>query len=68
MKGSVREAVLAEQIAPGAVQTELALGDAQLAAGNDTEARAAYGRAQRAIDSMEPEAREVWTARLRAKQ
>jgi len=60
MAGALSEAKLGETIAPGFVQTEMALGDAEMAAGQKAEARAAYGRAAVKIETMEPEAREVW--------
>ncbi len=58
--GALRNAAQGEEIAPGAVQTELALGDAKAASGQKTDALAAYGRARTAIATMEPEGREVW--------
>jgi hypothetical protein len=58
--GALREAKVGEAIAPGFVQTEMALGDAEVAAGQPVQARAAYGRAAVKIETMEPDAREVW--------
>jgi hypothetical protein len=58
--GALSEAKVGETIAPGFVQTEMALGDAEVAAGQKVEARAAYGRAAVKIETMEPDAREVW--------
>ena len=58
--GAVREARIGEQIAPGEVATEMALGDALGAAGAKEEADAAYQRALAKVETMEPGAREVW--------
>ena len=66
-KGAVLEASLAEKIAPRAVQTEIALGDALAAFGDREQARTAYARAQDTVNQMEPGAREIWTATLGAK-
>jgi 4-amino-4-deoxy-L-arabinose transferase-like glycosyltransferase len=57
----------AEQIAPGDVAPEFALGDALAASGRPGEARAAYLRAAPKIDTMEPEARELWRGILAKK-
>jgi 4-amino-4-deoxy-L-arabinose transferase-like glycosyltransferase len=57
---ALAQAQHAEQIAPGDVQPEFALGDALTAAGLTGEARAAYLRAVPKIDSMEPVARTKW--------
>jgi hypothetical protein len=54
------EAQQAEQIAPGDVMPEFALGDALSAAGRTAEARTAYLRAQPKIDTMEPASRAMW--------
>ena len=61
---AVAEAQQAEQLAPGEVEPELALGDALTAAGNATEARAAYTRAGEKIETMEPDARQTWRRNL----
>jgi len=58
--GALKEAELAEQIAPGEVEVERALGDALVAVGRKSEALAAYDRAGAKIATMEPEAREKW--------
>jgi hypothetical protein len=58
--GALSEAKVGEAVAPGFVQTEMQLGDAELAAGQKAEARAAYQRAAAKIEAMEPDAREVW--------
>jgi 4-amino-4-deoxy-L-arabinose transferase-like glycosyltransferase len=64
---AVSQAQQAEQIAPGDVQPEFALGDALTAAGNTGEARAAYTRASQKIETMEPEARQIWREKLSQK-
>lgn len=58
--GALQEAKVGESVAPGFVQTEMALGNAELAAGQLLEARAAYARASMKIETMEPGAREIW--------
>jgi hypothetical protein len=65
--GGLREAEVGEQIAPGFVQTEMALGDAEVAAGQKAEARVAYGRAAVKIETMEPGAQEVWRGAVEGK-
>lgn len=65
--GALREAVIAEQISPGAVEPEIALGKANAAAAKPVEAQAAYARARLTINSMEPDARKMWAVRLKAK-
>lgn len=57
---ALRNAAQGEEIAPGAAQTELALGDAKAASGQRADALAAYERARMTIATMEPEGREVW--------
>ncbi len=64
---AVAEAQQAELLAPGEVEPELALGDALTAAGNTNEARAAYTRASEKIETMEPDAREIWRGTLSKK-
>jgi hypothetical protein len=64
---ALTEARQGEQLAPGAVLPELAIGDALAAAGQSADARAAYTRAGVTIDTMEPGAREVWHATLATK-
>jgi hypothetical protein len=67
---ALAEARQAEQLAPGDVLPELALGDALAASAQPTQARAAYTRAGRTIATMEPDARATWqdivTAKLAA--
>jgi hypothetical protein len=58
--GAIREATLATTLAPGAVQPEIALGDAQAAANNKPAAREAYDRAATTIQTMDPDARTQW--------
>ena len=65
--GALSEAEVAEKIAPGFVQTEMALGDAEVAAGKMVEARAAYQRAGEKIETMEPGERETWRQTLAQK-
>ena len=60
VQGAVRQAQTAEQIAPGEVMVELALGDALAAGGDRSGALAAYGRAEAKVQTMEPGAREQW--------
>ena len=57
---ALQQAILAESLAPGAIFPELALGDAQAAAGNKPDARQAYARATTTINTMEPDARDQW--------
>jgi hypothetical protein len=65
--GALREAEMGETIAPGFVQTEIALGDAEVAAGKVAEARAAYQRAGEKIETMEPDSRQVWRGVVQGK-
>jgi hypothetical protein len=64
---ALHEAILAESIAPGAIQPELVLGDTEAAAGNQTAARQAYARAIPTIQTMEPDARDQWLATVQKK-
>jgi hypothetical protein len=64
---ALHEAILAESIAPGAIQPELILGDTEAAAGNQTAARQAYARAIPTIQTMEPDARDQWLATVQKK-
>lgn len=61
---AVAEARQAEQLAPGEIEPELALGDALAAAGQPNDARAAYTRAGLKIETMEPDARQIWRNKL----
>jgi hypothetical protein len=61
---AVAEAQQAEQLAPGEVEPEFALGDALSAASRPAEARAAYNRADPRIETMEPDARQIWRKNL----
>jgi hypothetical protein len=65
--GALREATLAATIAPGAIQPEIALGDAEAAANNKPAAREAYNRAATTIQTMEPDARTKWQSTIQAK-
>jgi hypothetical protein len=64
---ALREAILAESLAPGAVQPELVLGDMQAAVGNKPAARQAYARATTTINTMDPDARDKWLAIVQKK-
>jgi hypothetical protein len=64
---AIAQAQQAEQLAPGDVQPEIALGDALTAAGRTADARIAYLRASPKIDLMEPAARTMWRDILTAK-
>jgi hypothetical protein len=64
---AVAEAQQAELLAPGEIEPELALGDALAAAGNTDEARTAYTRAGEKIETMEPDARQIWRRKLSQK-
>jgi hypothetical protein len=64
---AIAEAQQAEQLAPGEVEPELALGDALAAGDNPDEARAAYTRANQKIETMEPDARQIWRNKLSQK-
>jgi len=59
---ALQEAILAESLAPNAVQPEIVLGDTQAAAGNKQAARQAYTRAAATINTMDPDARDKWLA------
>ena len=64
---ALKEAILAESLAPGAVQPEIVLGDTQAAAGNKEAARQAYARAIATINTMDPDARDKWLATVNQK-
>ena len=64
---ALKEAILAESLAPGAVQPEIVLGDTQAAAGNKEAARQAYARATATINTMDPDARDKWLATVQQK-
>jgi tetratricopeptide (TPR) repeat protein len=71
LRGKNYEAALAEarvavSIAPEAVQSLMALGDALAAAGRMAEAREPYERALAPIRTMEPSARAEWQPRVEA--
>lgn len=65
--GALREATLAATLAPGAVHPEIALGDAEAAAGNKPAAREAYNRAATTIQTMDPDARTQGLSTLQKK-
>lgn len=64
---ALTEAQAAASIAPEALQTQEALGDALAAAGNKDAARDAYGKALQLAATMEDGARQSWSARFRKK-
>jgi len=64
---ALQEAILAESLAPNAVQPELILGDTEAAAGNKEAARQAYARATATINTMDPDARDKWLATVQKK-
>ncbi|WP_263367317.1 ArnT family glycosyltransferase [Edaphobacter bradus] len=64
---ALAEAQQAVAIAPDALQTQMALGDALAAARRGPEAHAAYARALRVAQTMEPGARETWSEAIRKK-
>jgi Dolichyl-phosphate-mannose-protein mannosyltransferase len=65
--GALAQARQAVAIAPDAVQTQVALGDALVAIGQKNEARIAYARAAEFVNTMEPGAREEWAAKMEKK-
>jgi Flp pilus assembly protein TadD len=67
VSAAVAEAEQAVALAPSAVQTQVALGDALKAAGRRDEANAAYNRALELVTTMERGARESWEERVRKK-
>jgi Dolichyl-phosphate-mannose-protein mannosyltransferase len=64
---ALKEAILAESLAPNAIQPEIVLGDTQAAAGNKEAARQAYARAIATINTMDPDARDKWLATVNQK-
>ncbi|MGA7155789.1 MAG: phospholipid carrier-dependent glycosyltransferase [Acidobacteriaceae bacterium] len=64
---ALQEALLAESIAPNAVQPEIVLGDTEAAAHNLPAARAAYNRALTTIQTMDPDARDKWQSKVQEK-
>jgi tetratricopeptide (TPR) repeat protein len=62
--GALAQARQAVALAPDAVQTQVALGDALAALGQKDEARVAYTRALEVVKTMEPGAREEWASRM----
>jgi tetratricopeptide (TPR) repeat protein len=65
--GAVMQAQQAVTIAPDEYEPELTLGDALVAAGRKDEARVAYGRAMRVVETMEPEAQVKMGAEVRSR-
>jgi hypothetical protein len=64
---ALQEAILAESLAPNAIQPEIVLGDTQAAVGNKQAAREAYNRAIATINTMDPDARDKWLATVNQK-
>lgn len=64
---ALAEAQAAVRIAPAALQTQMALGDALAAMNRDDEAKAAYVMALAIARTMEPSAQEVWVPKIEAK-
>ncbi|GGG94425.1 glycosyltransferase family 39 protein [Silvibacterium dinghuense] len=64
---AVTEAQTAVQLAPDDFTPNLALGDAEAAAGNTAAARAAYGKAITIAHTMEPEGQQDWLPKLEDK-
>ena len=63
---AITEARLAVSIAPDAVQSQMALGDALAGAGQKAESREPYQRALALVKTMEPSARKEWQPRVEA--
>jgi Flp pilus assembly protein TadD len=63
---AIAEAQLAVSIAPDAVQSQMALGDALAGAGRKAESREPYQRALALVKTMEPSARAEWQPRVEA--
>ena len=57
---ALAEAQIAAQVAPDALQTQLALGDALAATGKLDEAKVAYRHAMQIAQTMEPDAQAIW--------
>jgi tetratricopeptide (TPR) repeat protein len=64
---ALAEAQQAVALAPDAVQTQMALGDALAATGKRDEAHAAYGKALAVAHTMLPGARETWSETIQKK-
>ena len=64
---ALAEARTAVQIAPDALQTQMALGDAFAALNRSDDARAAYEKALTIAHTMEPSAQEVWVPQIEKK-
>jgi hypothetical protein len=65
--GALAEAQTAVSLAPAALQSELALGDAEAAAHHTTEAQAAYTHALAIVRTMQPDGQAVWLPQLEKK-
>lgn len=64
---ALAESQTAVRIAPDALQTQMALGDALAAMNRDDEAKAAYVKALAIAHTMEPSAQEVWVPQIETK-
>lgn len=67
LDAAITEAQTAVQLAPNALQSQLALGDALAAQHRTPEARQAYQSAAAIIETMEPDARTEWRETLKHK-
>jgi 4-amino-4-deoxy-L-arabinose transferase-like glycosyltransferase len=65
--GALAAAQQAVAIAPNEFRPEMALGDALVATGRGTDAKAAYGRAMEVVKTMEPEAQKLWGPQVQEK-
>jgi len=65
-EAAIAEARLAVSIAPDAVQSQMALGDALAGAGRKAESHEPYQRALTLVKTMEPSARREWQPRVEA--
>jgi hypothetical protein len=64
---ALAEAQTAVRIAPDALQTQMALGDALAAVSRSGDAEVAYQKALGIVHTMEPSAQEVWVPKIEAK-
>jgi Dolichyl-phosphate-mannose-protein mannosyltransferase len=67
MQEALAEAQTAVRIAPDALQTQMALGDALAAVNRSGDAEVAYQKALGIVHTMEPSAQEVWVPLIEAK-
>ena len=64
---ALKEAQIAEQLNPGGLREEIAMGDALSAAGRKDEAKAHYLKAMAVVETMESGGRDKWGARVKKK-